>query len=608
MKRREFLKKIGAGAAAFYIAGCANRRESGSTGQSAQRRPNIILVLTDDQGYGDLGCMGNKILRTPNIDQFYNESTRFTRFQVSPSCSPTRAAILTGKHEFRTGVTSTTFGRYNMAQCATLADTLSRAGYETAMFGKWHLGENYPFRPGDRGFKESFWHGGGGISQTPDYWGNTYFDATYNHNGKFEKSKGFCTDVFFDAAFKFMEKNRGQPFFVYLPLNAPHYPYTAPESYAKPYEEMGLTKEMANFYGMITNIDDNIARLTQKVRQLGIEEDTLIIFMTDNGSVVGDQKIFGGLYNAGMRGRKGQSWEGGTRVPCFWRWPGKLKAGVDIDRVAAHTDLMPTILELCGIPADDLKFDGKSLVSLLENPQANWDDRFIFIHLGQWPPGANPQDYKYVMCAVRSQKFRLVNNSELHDIENDPGETQNVIEQYPELVAEMRAAYDKWWEQMLPTITQPVAIQLGSPSQKRTRLSCMEWWPTITGNQQISDYLGQQMRIRKIADYFIESREHAEIKSYMGSWPVDVTRAGKYKLTLRIPPEEAKEKVRLKPGEAHILCGSTNVSAPIPAGAGTVTIEAELQKGPARLECWFANQLPENKPIGALFVDVEYAG
>ncbi|GAG46807.1 unnamed protein product, partial [marine sediment metagenome] len=228
---------------------------------------------------------------------------------------------MTGKHEFRAGITGTGFGKYNMAEGITLADVLLQAGYKTAMFGKWHLGENYPFRPGDRGFDERFWHGGGGIGQTPDYWGNTYFDATYHHNGRFEKSNGFCTDVFFDSAFKFMEKNRNRPFFVYLPLNAPHYPYTAPESYARPYEEMGLVKDAAHFYGMITNIDDNMGRLVKKVCQLGIEENTLIIFLTDNGSVMGSQKRFGSLYNAGMRGHKGGPWEGGTRVPCFWRWP-----------------------------------------------------------------------------------------------------------------------------------------------------------------------------------------------------------------------------------------------------------------------------------------------
>ncbi|GAG50479.1 unnamed protein product, partial [marine sediment metagenome] len=229
-----------------------------------------------------------------------------------------------------------------------------------------------------------------------------------------------------------------------------------------------------------------------------------------------------------------------------------------------------------------------------------------FIHSGLWPRYEDYKEYKYKNCAVRSQRFRLVNNTELHDMKNDPGETTNVIDKHPEVAAGMRAAYDKWWQEVLPIISRPVRTKLGTRYQKKTRLSCLEWWPTTTEQVQIDKYLGTHERdIKKIANYFIEDGGPVEIGPYMGSWPVDVTRAGKYKITLRILPKEAKEKVVLRRGDAHIICGRTNASKPIPENVGSVTMEVELEKGPAELECWFSNQLPDNKPIGALYVDVE---
>ncbi|MGC8743881.1 MAG: arylsulfatase [Verrucomicrobiia bacterium] len=410
--------------------------------------------MTDDQGYGELGCHSNKVIKTPNLDKLYTQSVRFTDFHVSPTCSPTRAALMTGKHEFRSGVTHTIYERERLSlKSTTIAQVLKSAGYTTGIFGKWHLGDEPQYQPDKRGFDEVFIHGGGGIGQTypgscGDAPGNTYFNPAILHNGKFEKTKGFCTDVFFEQATKWIEqvKNGKQPFFCYLTPNAPHAPYVCPEKYAQLYRGLGLNSNVVAYYGMISNIDENIGKLLEKIRQWGLDKNTLIIFMTDNGHPFRD------IYNAGMRGMKGTPYQGGTRVPAFFRWKDVLPEGVDVNKLTAHIDIFPTLAEIAGakIP-EGLNLDGRSLVPLLKNPQAQWDDRFLFINVGRWQKGKAAES-KYKNCAVRNGRFRFVNNNELYDIQSDPGETQNVIDKYPEVVAEMRKAYDKWWEEILPCL------------------------------------------------------------------------------------------------------------------------------------------------------------
>jgi len=445
MRRREFLKKVG-------VTGSALLAGRGALPETLEERPNVILIITDDQGYGELACHGNRIIKTPNLDRLYRESTRFTTFHVSPTCSPTRASLMTGRHEFRSGVTHTIFERERLSlDAVTIAEVLSEAGYTTGIFGKWHLGDEEPYQPHNRGFDEVFIHGAGGIGQTyecscgdvPD---NKYFDPVIRHNTTFVKTKGYCTDVFFTQALRWIKKNRNRPFFAYVAPNAPHGPYTCPEQYLKPYLDARLDEKSAAYYGMITNIDDNVGWLIRKLDEWRLTRKTLVVFMTDNGHPLGN------LYNAGMRGKKGTPHEGGTRVPAFFRWPGRLKAGVDVDRLAAHIDIFPTLAELCGatIP-QGLKLDGRSLVPLLKDPKATWPDRYIFVHVGRWPRG-KARDFKYARCAVRSQRFRLVNNTALYDIQNDPGEKVNVIDEFPNVAARMRQAYDRWWDEVLPAM------------------------------------------------------------------------------------------------------------------------------------------------------------
>jgi arylsulfatase len=462
--RRLFLQGLGAGAlsttALLRRAGCGEAR--GLAGS----RPNIILIMTDDQGKGDLSCLGNTVLKTPHLDRLYNLSTRFTDFHVSPTCSPTRSAIMSGRHEFKNGVTHTHWERERMALgTTTIAQVLQQAGYATGIFGKWHLGDEEPYQPHNRGFDEVFIHGAGGIGQAyddscadaPPNGDNRYFDCAIRHNTRFVETEGFCTDVFFRQALAWIKKrkDRDNPFFAFISTNAPHNPMIAPERYKRPFLDTGWDDNTAGRYGMIVNIDDNVGMLMKKMDDWRLDRNTLLIFMTDNGQAVRTGKLNGKeiqLYTAGLKNQKGSPNEGGTRVPAFWRWKGTLPEGRDISNLAAHIDMFSTFVALAGakLPDGIQELDGRSLLPLLENPVAEWADRCLFIHKGRWEKGAEPDDFKYAACAVRNQRFRLVNNEELYDIQADPGETANVIDRHPEVVAQMRAAYDAWWTQTRP--------------------------------------------------------------------------------------------------------------------------------------------------------------
>jgi arylsulfatase A-like enzyme len=427
---------------------------------AASKLPNIIIVMTDDQGYGDLGFTGNPIIHTPHIDAFAKESIRFTDFHVSPTCAPTRASLMTGRHEFRSGVTHTIQERERLSlKATTIAQVLKSAGYTPGIFGKWHLGDEDEYQPGRRGFDEVFIHGAGGIGQTypgscgdaPD---NSYFDPAVRHNGKFKKTKGYCTDVFFEQAINWMDARRKKkaPFFAYITPNAPHAPLDCPEEYVKHYAGK-VDANTAKFYGMIENIDDNFGKLLAKLNEWKIADSTLVVFLTDNGSASGSQ-----IYNSGMRGRKGTPYEGGTRVPSFWRWPENFKGGRDCNALTAHVDIFPTLAQIAGekVPAK-IKLDGRSLVPLLKNPTADWPDRFLFTHVGRWEKGKAAES-KYEKCAVRNARFQMVNNAELYDLKIDPGQNRNVIAEHPEVVAEMRRVYDHWWSEILPALENENAV------------------------------------------------------------------------------------------------------------------------------------------------------
>lgn len=441
----------------------------------AGKRPNIIFIITDDQGYGDFSCHGNPVLKTPNLDRLHGEGVRFTDFQVSPTCAPTRSALLTGRHEFRNGITHTILERERLTlDAVTLAQHLKSAGYATGIFGKWHLGDQPEYWPTKRGYGEMFIHGAGGIGQSyegscGDAPGNSYFNPAILHNGKFVKTDGYCTDVFFRQSMEWIKSVKGkQPFFCHLATNAPHGPLIPrPEDEAR-YRDK-VPPRVAKFFGMIANIDDNVGRLLDFLKAQALDRETLIVFITDNGGTAGTE-----VFDAGLRAQKGTPWRGGVKAASFWRWPAALKpAGVN--NSAAHIDFLPTIAEIAGAPLTEklkAQVEGRSLVPLLENPAAPWADRTLVTHLGRWQRGKAAES-KYARCAIRDARWRLVCDNpknekrwQLFDLQTDPSEKIDVAAKHLEKVAVLEAAYDQWWTSVLPQMVNENAPLTGENTFK----------------------------------------------------------------------------------------------------------------------------------------------
>ncbi|MBN1481155.1 N-acetylgalactosamine-4-sulfatase [candidate division KSB1 bacterium] len=597
LNRRHFLKAIGAGSVMMTLVGEFSCRKTSP-------KPNVILIVTDDQGYGDLGCHGNPIVRTPNMDMLHAESVRLTNFHVGPTCAPTRASLMTGRYCNRTGVWHTVMGRSLLREDeVTMADVFWSAGYQTALFGKWHLGDNYPFRPQDRGFDESLIHGGGGVTQTPDYWDNDYFDDTYFRNGQPVKVKGYCTDVWFDYALKFIEKNADKPFFCMITTNAPHGPYHVAEKYSEPYAQQGLTAQRSRFYGMITNIDENLARLDTHLKTLGLFDHTITIFMTDNGTAAGADVDAHGFvtdgYNAGMRGKKGSEYDGGHRVPCFIRWPsGGIGGGNDVTRLTAHIDILPTLMDLCAIPrTPEHQMDGKSLVPLLTQPQAEWPERFLVTDSQRIE---HPE--KWRKSAVMTDRWRLINGSELYDIQTDPGQVLDIASENEAIVRQLRAAYESWWSDVSKRFHEYCHIRIGAEQENPVRLTAHDWhhFP-MPWNQAL-------IRQGHLSN---------------GFWAVDIVRDGPYEFTLRRWPRELNNGINqglqaksgipgiddMPPGKVfNIFKGKIKIAdiekeQALKADARELVFTLTLKKGKTTLKTWFFDAGGDT--LGAYYVYVK---
>lgn len=486
----------------------------------SQSHPNIIFVLTDDQGYGDLSCMGNPILRTPNLDRLHEESVRLTDFHVAPMCTPSRGELLTGYDALRNGATFVCMGRSLLrADLPTMADILADNGYHTGHFGKWHLGDNYPYRPQDRGFHETIHHPAWGITSAADHFGNDYFDDHYRHAavGKdvaLEQFNGYCTDVWFEEAMKWMDgcQQRNEPFFAYIATNAPHGPLWVPDEYRQPYRD-GVSWNEASFFGMIANIDENMARLERFLLENGLRDNTIVIFMTDNGTATGQD-----VYNAGMRGNKTSLYEGGHRVPCFIRWPdGGLSGGKDVNGPTRGIDILPTLVDLCALDVPDgWMCDGISLAENLRQPRMPVPDRLSIIqygHLNEGIWGATAKDY----AAVLWQNWRLVHGTELYNIERDPSQADDLAGTNPDLVKRLQEHYESWWDQLGDNLEDYQPITIGAAEENPVRLCSADWAWAYVDNQ------------KNLRDCVMES----------GTWHVDVARAGRYRLSLRRWPEES---------------------------------------------------------------------
>lgn len=479
------------------------------------QQPNVILLLTDDQGYGDVGFHGNAQIRTPHMDELARQGMELTRFYCSPVCAPTRASLMTGRYYYRSGVVHTSRGGAKMSgEETTLAELLQGAGYATGIFGKWHLGDNYPMRPQDQGFAESLVHRSGGIGQAPDK-PNSYFDPWLWKNGQREQGKGYCTDLFFDAALEFMDRQAkaGKPFFVYLPTNAPHTPLEIADSYWKPYQEQGLDETTARVYGMVENLDENLGRLMVHLDQTKLKENTILIFLGDNGP---QQK----RYTAGLRGRKSWVYEGGIRVPFVATWPGHIPAGTQSAQIAAHIDLLPTLLDMTGTPKPkSLKLDGIDLTGLLTGKVKTLPERKLFFQVHR---GLTPQ--RYQNCAVVTQRYKLVGYPgtfgeenlmrdaepvlELYDLTSDPGEMKNLISTQPDIAAGLRKDYERWFADVKQSRNfQPGLIVIYSGKENPTTLCRYQDGTFMQGTSE-----GWMVQVETPGRYEVEIQRGADTK------------------------------------------------------------------------------------------------
>ncbi len=496
--------------------------------------PNVLIVLTDDQGYGDLSCHGNPILRTPNLDRLHDESVRLTDFHVAPVCTPTRSQLLTGVDNLRNRACQWAYGlEYVRRDLPTMADIFARAGYRTSQFGKWHLGDNYPHRPSDRGFRESVRFGGASILQTPDYWDSDGFDDFYWHNDVQRQYHGYCTDVFFHEAMRVMKESRscGKPFLVYLPTPAVHAPCFVADKYRVPYRNRTfhgrpLPPNVQSFFGMIANFDENMGRLEAFLVREGLKDDTILLFMSDNGGTQGVE-----IYTAGMRGWKGTLWEGGHRQSCFLRWPaGNLRPPSDVAGPTEIQDLLPTLIELCGVqkPAD-AKFDGISLAPLLRGEKQNLDRRMLVV---QWAGASLRPDDPVPKgdAAVLWKRWRLTGGkkgfSQLNDLDTDPLQQKNLFDNRPDVVERMRARYEAWWRDLQPALGMREYFHVGNPAENPVTLTCF-------------DYVEhRQLRAEGNYNLTIQPDVRRGMRVH-GRWRLVVDSPGEYRLALRRWPIEA---------------------------------------------------------------------
>ena len=614
-------------------------------------QPNVIFILTDDQGYGDLSYTGNPVLRTPALDRLQAESVRFTDFHVCPVCTPTRGELLTGRDALRNGATFVCMGRSLLrADLPTAADIFAANGYRTGHFGKWHLGDNYPYRPQDRGFQETIWHPSWGITSAADYFGNDYFDDVYRRRDALEEFRGYCTDVWFEQATAWIRRCRrgGDPFFAYLATNAPHGPLWVPDHYRDPYRDAAargdVTADHASFFAMIACIDENLARLDWFLHQNDLYDNTILVFMTDNGTAHGEA-----VYNARMRGKKASLYDGGHRVPCLLRWPaggvgghpgdrqlpaddattawqalgdagvagqrgngpfpapdvatgaaGSV-AGRDVPGVTRATDLLPTLVDLCGLRVEPgVEFDGVSLAGVARGTETALPERMTVVQYGH--ANASPdfgRSGKHV-AAVLWGRWRLVGGSELYDVAADPGQAYDLATQHSGVVARMRDYYEAWWAGVDGNLERYQRLTIGAAEENPMRLCSADWaWA----------YADNQGNIR------------APVTG-SGTWHVQAAHAGTYSFTLRRWPQESGLGISapapptqgvdggwpagnaLAVASVWLRAGGSEQTLPVPDGAAEVTFRLPLERGPAQIRSWWIDAAG-NHLAGAFYLTAE---
>jgi len=512
------------------------------------KKYNVILLVTDDQGYGDISANGNPWLETPNLDYLHNNSISLESFHTDPLCAPTRASLMSGMYSFGAGVYSTINGRYYMKpELKTMADYFKEGGYATGMFGKWHLGDTYPYRPHERGFDIAYSFGGGVIGETPDYWNNDYFDDVYTINGKETKFEGYCTDNWFSSAIEFIDKNvkNNKPFFCYLPTNAPHGPMNVSPKYYQKYIDKGIKEKRAKFYGMIECIDDNLGNLIEHLKSINEWENTIFIYFGDNGTATGcdiDENSFViDGYNAGMRGKKGTTYEGAHRNACFITSPNSILGNPrKVYGITTQFDLLPTLIDICKLPKgeDYNKLDGISMAKPLMNGETKLNKgRTVVIHNMQ-----RDMPQKYKDYTVLRDEYRLVKPMtpetnhlamgnfqipkelppEIYNIENDPEERNNIYEKHVSLANELTLFYEDWYDNRVDYAIKYSPVYFNP--KEEVKITCHAWHDCY-----------------KMC--FSQNHIRSGVNS-TGFWAVKIIEDGEYLIELRRWPRESKLALR----------------------------------------------------------------
>lgn len=563
-------------------------------------QPNVIIILSDDQGYADYSIHGNPVLETPALDQLAKEGVRFSDFHVSPYCTPTRGQLLSGMDALHNQAATVGTGRNTMRRnITTMAEVFKDNGYRTGIFGKWHLGDNYPDRPMDRGFEKAIWFHGWGLLSEYEY-DNDYYRTRYIDGETVAQSEQYCTDLWFSKAKEWMGQmaDAGQPFFVYLPTNAPHGPFLAPKEDFEYYKGK-VDSSAAAFFGMLRNIDKNVAGLDHWLGEKKLKENTIVIYLNDNGGTGGVT-----VYNAGMKGKKGEVYEGGHKAACFFRWPaGHVGSGRIINTTSEVQDILPTLIDLLNLKSKKAatQFDGTSLVPVLRDNKTIPDRMFVV----QYGGGVKPE--KYFSCVVWND-WRLVGSNELYNIKTDPGEKNNVAAAHPDIFKKMLSHYEKWWTDRKPDVETFVPIVVGAPEQKECILTS-DFWAN-------GDYVNTQWKVAL-----------AEGPSKGGVWHINVKQDGMYRIELRRWPFHLQQALttqgigkavggyKLRRGKALPIqygCLSINGKPEMtrestgPDAEG-ITMETRLSKSDNTIQAWFKDQ-QQNDVCGAYYLKVEYVG
>jgi len=577
-------------------------------------KPNVIVVFADDQGYGDFSIYGNPILKTPTLDKIRSESVSFSNFHVSPVCTPSRGELMSGLDAMRNKACMVPSGRNLMKRgILIMPEVFSENGYRTGLFGKWHLGNTYPDRPHDRGFERVVWIKGWGIPSEVEY-NNDYYKTRYIDQFETKQSNKYCTDLWFDEAIKWMDEkvSKKEPFFTYIALNTPHGPY-----YAKPedkalYDATAKDSVTASFFGMIHNIDVNMKHMDDWLEAKGIKDNTIVVYMNDNGGTAGVK-----TYNAGMRGKKGDNYDGGHRAACFFRYPEKIKNAKVVNYPSHITDLLPTFIDMLGFDYEAKgNFDGESLKTYILGSETDGDRMFVVQYGGRVKPK------KYYSCVVYNN-WRLVGKNELYDLNSDPGQKKNVIAEFPEVASKMQSYYEKWWKDIEPTVEQMVPVVIDLENENPIIVTSSSWTEVDVDNAwRVAMAAGD----KKGGVWNLDVKKTGAYKIQLSRWPfhfdIPLTDAGpthtvggthifqqveygysKEELMFLPYGKKLKATVALPIKKATMVVNGQELKAVAKPNAHSIDFELELKEGPQKLQAWFMDS--NGKPLcGAYYMKV----